>query len=74
MGLFGFIVGIAPALAPTLGGVVIDAFSWREIFLIFTVIAFVLMVIAAIVVKFEFETSDYPLDFASLILCVVACV
>ena len=74
MGLFGFIVGIAPALAPTLGGVVIDAFSWREIFLIFAAIAFVLMVIAAIVVKFEFETSDYPLDFASLILCVVACV
>lgn len=74
MGLFGFIVGIAPALAPTLGGIVIDAFSWREIFLIFAAIAFVLMVIAAIVVKFEFETSDYPLDFASLILCVVACV
>ena len=73
MGLFGFIIGIAPALAPTLGGIVIDAYSWREIFLIFAAITLVLMAIAAIVVKFEFETSDYSLDVLSLILCIVGC-
>ena len=34
MGLFGLIIGIAPALAPTLGGIIIDAINWRAIFLI----------------------------------------
>ena len=74
MGLFGFIIGIAPALAPTVGGVIIDSVGWREIFLLFAVITFVLMVISAIGVKLEFETSDYSLDISSLFLCVVACV
>ncbi|MBP3227096.1 MAG: MFS transporter [Methanobrevibacter sp.] len=74
MGLFGFIIGIAPALAPTVGGVIIDSVGWREIFLLFAVITFVLMVISEIGVKLEFETSDYSLDISSLFLCVVACV
>ena len=74
MGLFGFIIGIAPALAPTVGGVIIASVGWREIFLLFAVISFVLMVISAIGVKLEFETSDYSLDISSLFLCVVACV
>ena len=74
MGLFGFIIGIAPALAPTVGGVIIDSVGWREIFLLFAVITFVLMVISVIGVKLEFETSDYSLDISSLFLCVVACV
>ena len=34
MGLFGFIIGIVPALAPTLGGFIIDSYGWRYIFLI----------------------------------------
>lgn len=74
MGLFGFIIGIAPALAPTLGGMVIDASSWRGIFLIFAALTFIILVIGAVLVKFELETSDYPLDIISLILCVIACV
>ena len=74
MGLFGFIIGIAPALAPTLGGFIIDSTGWREIFLICSIITFVLIIISAIGVKLEFETSDYSLDIASLVLCVLACV
>ena len=73
MGLFGFIIGIAPALAPTLGGLIIDTVGWRSIFLIFAVIIAVLMVVAAIVVKLEFETGHYPLDIPSLILCILGC-
>ena len=74
MGLFGFIIGIAPALAPTAGGFIIDSVGWRSIFLIFAIIIAVLILVAAVVVKLEFETGHYPLDIASLILCVLACV
>jgi len=74
MGLFGFIIGIAPALAPTAGGFIIDSVGWRSIFLIFAVMIAVLILVAAVVVKLEFETGHYPLDISSLILCVLACV
>lgn len=74
MGLFGFIIGIAPALAPTLGGVAIDIWGWRSIFLIFSVVIAILILLSFVGVKLEFETGDYPLDISSLILCVLTCV
>ena len=74
MGLFGFIIGIAPALAPTAGGLIIDSVGWRSIFLIFAVMIAVLILVASVVVKLEFETGHYPLDISSLILCVLSCV
>ena len=74
MGLFGFIIGIAPAIAPTTGGLIIDYVGWRSIFLIFAAAIAVLIVIALVVVKLEFETGPYPLDASSLVLCVLACV
>jgi MFS family permease len=74
MGLFGFIIGIAPALAPTAGGFIIDSVGWRSIFLIFAIMIAVLILVAAVVVKLEFETGHYPLDITSLILSVLACV
>ncbi len=74
MGLFGFIIGIAPALAPTAGGFIIDTVGWRSIFLIFAIMIAILIVVASVVVKLEFETGHYPLDISSLILCVLSCV
>ena len=73
MGLFGLIIGIVPALAPTLGGMIIDYAGWRLIFLIFAIIIAILILISLAVVKLEFETGEYPLDILSLILCVLAC-
>lgn len=75
MGLFGFIIGIAPALAPTIGGFIIDSVGWRMIFLLFIVISAVLIAISFIGVKFRLETDEtYTLDITSLILCSVGCV
>ncbi|AMD17438.1 hypothetical protein TL18_05030 [Methanobrevibacter sp. YE315] len=75
MGLFGFIIGIAPALAPTIGGYIIDTIGWRMIFLVFIIIAILLIAISFIGVKFELENdATYDLDFISLILCSIGCV
>ena len=74
MGLFGFIIGIAPALAPTAGGFIIDSVGWRAIFLVFAIMIAILILVASVVVKLEFETGPYPLDISSLILCVLSCV
>ncbi|WP_296794355.1 DHA2 family efflux MFS transporter permease subunit [uncultured Methanobrevibacter sp.] len=75
MGLFGLIIGIAPALAPTVGGIIIDSVGWRMIFLLFIIVAIILILISIIGVKLEFETVEsYHLDIISLILCTIACV
>ena len=74
MGLFGFIIGVVPALAPTIGGYIIDTMGWRVIFLMFAVATLILMAIGFAMIKLEFETGDYPLDVISLILSVIACV
>ena len=75
MGLFGLIIGIAPALAPTAGGLIIDSIGWRMIFFIFIIISVILIIMSLIGVKLEFETDkSYSLDMPSLILCSIACV
>ena len=74
MGLFGFIIGVVPALAPTIGGYIIDTMGWRVIFLLFAIATLILIAVAVLFVKLEFETGDYPLDIISLILSVLACV
>lgn len=73
MGLFGLIIGIVPALAPTVGGAIIDYAGWRLIFLIFSIVIAALILLSLATVKLEFETGEYPLDIPSLILCVLAC-
>ena len=74
MGLFGFIIGVVPALAPTIGGYIIDTMGWRVIFLIFAIMTLVLIAVAFLFVKLDFETGDYPLDIISLILSIITCV
>ena len=75
MGLFGLIIGIAPALAPTVGGFIIDSIGWRMIFLVFIIISVILILMSIVGVELEFETDkSYHLDIPSLILCSVACV
>jgi len=44
MGLFGFGVVLAPAMGPSIGGVLVEAFGWRSIF--FVVVPFCLAALA----------------------------
>lgn len=74
MGIFGLVIGIIPALAPVLGGFIVDTMGWRYIFLILAAAVFVLTLVSLVAIKVEFETGPYPLDFASLIVCLLACI
>src|SRR6185436_17431738 len=44
MGIFGFGVVLAPAMGPSIGGVLVEAFGWRSIF--FVVVPFCLVALA----------------------------
>lgn len=73
MGLMGFLVGIVPAMGPTIGGIIIDLYNWRVIFEFLAIITFMILILAVLFANFELETQDYPLDFASLILSILFC-
>ena len=74
MGLMGFLVGIVPAMGPTVGGVIVDLYNWRVIFEFLAIIAVVILILAMLFANFELETENYPLDFPSLILSILFCV
>ena len=74
MGLFGLIIGVAPAIAPTFGGLIIDYANWRAIFVILIILAAILLISGLIFTDLEFETGNYSLNLISLVLTFIACV
>ena len=74
MGIFGFIIGILPAMGPTIGGIIVDMFSWRAIYEIFAILSLLVLIFAFFFANYELGTEDYPLDFSSLVLSILFCV
>lgn len=69
MGVFGVVIAFAPAIGPTVAGLVIDHFSWRDLFYAIAVLAAI--VIVATVVALESKApakEDAVLDKLSLVL------
>lgn len=62
MGIYGLGVVVAPALGPTLGGILTDHFSWHYIFLINIPIGLLGAVAAHFVLQGEPGRRDKPLD------------
>ena len=74
MGLMGFLVGIVPAMGPTIGGFIVDLYNWRVIFEFLAIIAVAILILSMLLANFELETEKYPLDVPSLILSILFCV
>lgn len=67
-GMFGFGVVLAPAIAPVIGGFLVEHFGWRSIF--FVVVPFCLIALALarrfLPVVSSFVTAPTPLDWIGL--------
>ncbi|MGL5642878.1 MAG: MDR family MFS transporter [Paraclostridium sp.] len=68
MGLYGFVIGVAPAIGPTFAGYVIDNFGWRILFCILALIAVLDIIFAYFTLKNITEIKKSKLEFISLIL------
>ena len=68
MGLYGFIIGVAPAIGPTLSGALIDSFGWKSLFYILGLISLIDVLLALVFLKNIGETKKDKLDTISLIL------
>ena len=50
MGIYGFAIGVAPAIGPLVSGYIIDSFGWRFIFYILAIITILDVIFAVILI------------------------
>ncbi|MDU5511838.1 MDR family MFS transporter [Enterococcus gilvus] len=71
MGMAGIVIGLAPALGPTLSGWIIDHYTWRDLFgMVIPIVIFVL-VLALFLMKSVIKLSNPSIDVLSAILSTV---
>ncbi|WP_334329198.1 MDR family MFS transporter [Companilactobacillus sp. HBUAS59699] len=71
MGLGGLVIGLAPAIGPTLSGWIIDNFTWRDLFGMIIPIVVIVLILAFIYMRPVIQTKRSKLDVLSLILSTV---
>jgi DHA2 family lincomycin resistance protein-like MFS transporter len=68
MGNVSIVISVAPAIGPTVSGIILNALSWRWMFWIVLPIALVMLVIGIRRVENVTEPKRVPLDVVSVIL------
>ena len=68
MGINGLVIGLAPAIGPTLSGWVIDNFSWRWLFGMIVPIAAVVILASFVFVKNVIPNRRPHLDWLSVVI------
>ncbi|WP_080799357.1 MDR family MFS transporter [Arabiibacter massiliensis] len=69
MGLFGIVIAFGPAIGPTVAGVIIDRYTWHDMFYIITALSVLVVLIGAFVLERGGDTNkDVTLDVPSVIL------
>ncbi|NHT16668.1 MDR family MFS transporter [Cellulomonas sp. IC4_254] len=68
MGTISIVISVAPAIGPTISGLVLSQLSWRWIFLVMLPIAGTALALGAWKVRDVTEPSDHRLDVLSLLM------
>lgn len=68
MGIFGLVIGFAPAIGPTAAGWFIHLFDWRYLFLVVLLISVVDAIFGFLYLKNITETQQPSLDILSVIM------
>ncbi len=67
MGLAGIVIGLAPAIGPTLSGFIIDKYSWRILFLIVIPIIIAVIIMSFLFMRPVLENNKTKLDYFSIV-------
>ena len=75
MGIIGLIIGFAPAVGPSLAGVLVDSVGWRWLFGIVAILTVVVIVVAIFTLRNYGEFKRTKLDLLSVVLstCGLVC-
>lgn len=68
MGLFGLIIGFAPAIGPTLSGYIVEFWPWRTLFIIITPLAALNIVFAFFYMRNVTEQTNPKVDILSIVM------
>ena len=68
MGMSGLVIGLAPAIGPTLSGFIIDQLSWRYLFYTVFPITIVVLILAIFLMKNVTEQKKVNVDMISITL------
>lgn len=71
MGTAGIVIGLAPAIGPTLSGWIIDNHSWRALFLFIMPINLAVIVISLFTLRKVLPTSKQPIDWWSVLISTI---
>ena len=74
MGVIGLIIGFAPAVGPSVAGLLVDSVGWRALFAIVTVLSVIVVVLAVVVLKNYGDFARAPFDKLSVALSTVGLV
>ena len=71
MGLYGLVIGMAPAIGPTLAGVIVEHFPWQSLFYIVLPILIINTILGVKVLSNITELTNPKLDIPSVILSTI---
>ncbi len=71
MGLNAVVISVAPAIGPTLSGIVLNSLSWRWVFALMIPVTLSVFIVGLIAIRATGETRKAPLDVFSVILSAV---
>lgn len=71
MGMAGIVIGLAPALGPTLSGWIIDHYTWRDLFGMVIPIVILVLVLASFLMKSVIQLSNPSIDILSALLSTI---
>lgn len=72
MGLISIVISVAPAVGPTVSGLILSVFPWRAMFIVMIPIALVAIALGARWVRNLTDTARVTLDVLSVVLSAVA--
>ncbi|WP_372698673.1 MDR family MFS transporter [Arthrobacter sp. JSM 101049] len=72
MGLNAIVISVAPAIGPTLSGLVLNALNWRWVFGLMVPVAVIVFIVGIIAIRTSGEVRKAPLDVLSVVLSAVA--
>ncbi|KRN89287.1 MDR family MFS transporter [Ligilactobacillus ceti] len=67
MGTVGLVIGLAPALGPTLSGFIVDTWTWRDLFGMIIPICVVVLILAFFFMKSVIPHKEQKIDIWSII-------
>lgn len=68
MGLVSLVVSLAPAIGPTLGGLIVSVFNWRYLFILTIPITVIIGILALIFLPNVTKPQDIKIDLLSVLI------